>query len=227
MIGFKLILCMIFGYLVGGINPSYIVGRLRGFDIRQRGSGNAGASNAVIVMGKLVGVGSALFDILKAAAVVWLAPIILRGTPFAAEVAGVSCIFGHVFPVYMRFRGGKGLACLGGLLLAVDFRLLLILLTVEILLILLFDYICVCPLTASVIIPFLYGILGDGGLGFLLNAKGGWWGAGIVALGCILVFCKHLVNLKRIKNGTELHLSYFWKKNKDEELARVQKNMKK
>ncbi|MBE6595302.1 MAG: glycerol-3-phosphate acyltransferase [Ruminococcaceae bacterium] len=227
MIVLKLTLAALFGYLIGGINPSYIVGRLRGFDIRQKGSGNAGASNAVIVMGKVVGISSALLDILKAAGVVWLAPVIFRGTPMVAEVAGVSCIFGHVFPVYMRFRGGKGLACLGGVLLAVDFRLLLILLAIEILLILLFDYICVCPLTASVIIPFLYGILGDGGFGFLLNASGGWWGAGIIAIGCILVFCKHIGNLRRIKNGTELHLSYLWKKDKDEELARVQENMKK
>lgn len=227
MIVLKLLLAAIFGYLIGGVNPSYIVGRLQGFDIRQKGSGNAGASNAVIVMGKVVGISSALFDILKAAGVVWLAPVILKGTPFVAEVAGVACIFGHVFPVYMHFRGGKGLACLGGVLLAVDFRLLLILLAIEILLILLFDYICVCPLTASVIIPFLYGILGDGGFGFLLNAGGGWWGAGVIAIGCILVFCKHIGNLKRIKNGTELHLSYLWKKDKDEELARVQENMKK
>ena len=137
MTALKLFFCALVGYLVGSVNPSYIIGRLRGFDIRQKGSGNAGASNAVIVMGKWVGVSSALFDILKAAGVVWLAPVLARNVPFAAEVAGVSCIFGHVFPAYMRFRGGKGVACLGGLLLAVDFRLLLILLAVEILLILL------------------------------------------------------------------------------------------
>ena len=62
----EIILCGLFGYLVGNINPSYIIGRLKGFDIRNNGSGNAGASNAVLLMGKKIGAFSALFDIFKA-----------------------------------------------------------------------------------------------------------------------------------------------------------------
>ena len=72
----KILLCILFGYLVGCINPTYIIGRLRGIDVRKHGSGNAGASNALILMGKYIGIFSALFDIFKAAGVMWLAPVI-------------------------------------------------------------------------------------------------------------------------------------------------------
>ncbi len=218
---FKLLGAGLIGYLVGSINPSYIIGRLRGFDIRQRGSRNAGASNAVITMGKTVGIFSAFFDILKAAAVMWLMPVIFKNTVFAAKVAGVSCVLGHIFPVFMKFKGGKGVSCLGGMLLAIDWRLLLILLILEIGTILLFDYLCIMPISAAILIPLLYGVLGDSGFGILINGKTGWAGAGILAIACIAVFYKHLENLGRIRRGTELHLSYLWKKDKDAEIARV------
>ena len=154
----KILLCILFGYLIGGINPSYIIGRLRGFDIRKKGSGNAGASNAVIVMGKAIGIGSAIFDILKATAAYWLALFIFTDLTYAAEIAGVACILGHMFPVYMKFRGGKGLACLGGVLLAMDWRFFLAILATEILLCILVNYICIVPITASIAMPIAYGL---------------------------------------------------------------------
>ena len=72
MIVLKILATVLVGYLVGGINPSYIIGRIKGIDIRKQGSGNAGASNATIVLGKWIGVLSGVFDILKATAVMLL-----------------------------------------------------------------------------------------------------------------------------------------------------------
>ena len=223
----KIILCFLFGYLLGGINPAYIFGRIRGIDIRKKGSKNAGASNAVILLGKAVGIFSAIFDIAKAAAAFWLAPVIFNqfgGLPLAAEIAGVAAIVGHIFPVYMKFRGGKGTACLGGVLLAIDWRLLLIMLAVEILLVLVTDYLCLMPITAVLIIPVLYGLLGSDGNGWLLNATGGWWGAAILAVSSVVVLIVNIKNIKRILHGTEMHLSYAWSKNKQAELDRIQTN---
>ena len=221
MIVFKLILAALIGYLVGCINPSYIIGRLRGFDIREKGSGNAGASNAMIVMGKAVGAFSAVFDILKAAAIMWLAPVLFKNTFAVAEVAGACCILGHIHPVFMKFKGGKGLACLGGAFLAIDWRLTIVILVVEVGAALLFDYICVMPLSASVLLPLLYGILGDGGFGILLRGTAGWWGAAAFGVVGVFIVLKHRENLQRIRENRELHLSYLWSKDKDAEIARV------
>ena len=219
----KILLCILFGYLVGGINPAYIIGTIRGFDIRKKGSGNAGASNAILTMGKRVGMISAVFDILKGTAVMVIAPLFLK-VPFAAEIAGVSCIIGHVFPVFMKFRGGKGLACMGGMLLAIDWRLFFIMFTAEVVLLLLVDYICFVPITASILIPIIYGAFGSAGTGSLINANGGWWGAAIIAVGTTVVFVKHIENLNRIRLGRELHFSFLWGKNREAEIERVRKN---
>lgn len=221
----KIILCILFGYAIGSINPSYIIGRVRGFDIRRRGSGNAGASNAIIIMGKSIGIFSAVFDFAKATAAFFLADLIFSGVPFASELAVTFCILGHIYPFYMKFRGGKGLASLGGLVLAVDWRLFLILLTVEAVAVLAFDYICVAPITASILFPVLYGVLGSGGLDILLFANGGWWGAAILAISSVAILSRHVENIKRIHLGAELHFSYLWKRGKtqEDELARIGK----
>ena len=70
----KILCCVLIGYAVGIINPSYIISKLHGFDIRKKGSGNAGASNVVIVLGNKIGAICAVFDIAKAAFVVWFCP---------------------------------------------------------------------------------------------------------------------------------------------------------
>lgn len=221
----KILLCFLFGYLIGGINPAYIVARLKGFDIRKKGSGNAGASNALIVMGKKVGILSALFDIAKATLCYLLAPVILSDVALAAEIAGVACMLGHMFPVYMGFKGGKGLACLGGVLLGIDWRLFLILLTAEILLCIWVDYICIVPITASVLIPVLYGLFGaKGPVPWLLHANNGWLGVGILFISTAAILYRHIQNLHRISYGGEMHFSYMWSKDKETEKRRVQEN---
>lgn len=223
MIVLKIFLCILFGYAVGGINPSYIIGRLRGFDIRKKGSGNAGASNTVITMGKTIGICSAVFDILKATAAYLCAPLIFKDLSLAPTIAGVSCILGHIFPAYMKFKGGKGLACLGGVILAVDWRFFLMFLTAEIALVLWVDYICIAPISASVIFPVAYGLLGNDGLGWLIHGENGWIGAAVLSIASIGILSRHIENIRRIAAGKEMHLSFLWSKNKNEEIERVTK----
>lgn len=223
----KILLCILFGYLIGGINPSYIIGRIRGFDIRKKGSGNAGASNAVIVMGKTVGVLIAIFDILKAATAYWLATLIFTDLTYAAEIAGVACILGHMFPAYMKFKGGKGLACLGGVLLGMDWRFFLAVLATEILLCILVNYICIVPITASIAMPIAYGLFGAQGVApWFMQAENGWAGAAILSIATVAMLLRHIQNIRRIARGTEMHFSYLWMK-EDAKLAerqRIQQN---
>ena len=110
----SVILCALLGYLLGCINPAYLIARARGFDIRSRGSGNAGASNAVITMGKAAGVFSAIIDIFKAWLAVCLATryftaLSVGGIPVAGEIAGVACILGHMFPFSWLSAAAKAL----------------------------------------------------------------------------------------------------------------------
>ena len=95
------------------------------------------------------------------------------------------------------------------------------LLVIEVGLAIVLDYICVIPMTAAVIVPLCYGFFGSGKLGWLLHAEGGWIGAGILAIASVVILLRHIQNVKRILAGKEMHLSYFWTKNKDAEIARV------
>ena len=208
----RYVLCIIMGYLMGAINPSYIIANLRGFDIREKGSRNAGASNALILFGKVIGIGCALFDIVKATLAIWLCGVLFPELAYSFAVTGVACILGHVFPFYMKFKGGKGLACLGGMILAFDWRVFLIMLAAEIVVAVVTDYICFVPLTASVIFPVVYGIM-----------RRDVWGALIVALILPLMLYKHRENLKRIKQKNEMPFSFLWNKEKALEKANISK----
>ncbi len=208
----KYIFCILIGYLIGTVNPSYIIAKIRGFDIREKGSKNAGASNALILFGKVLGIGCALFDIAKATLAIWLCGKLFPELTYSFAVTGVSCILGHVFPFYMKFRGGKGLACLGGMILAFDWRVFLIMLACEIVVAIVTNYICFVPLSASVVFPIVYGII-----------RHDWWGALILCLVIPVMFFKHKENLKRIKQKTEMPFSFLWNKEKALENTNITK----
>lgn len=203
--------CSLIGYLIGSINPSFFLGKTRGVDIRSKGSGNAGASNVIILFGKMLGAFCATFDVLKAFFAVLLASALFPDTAHSFAITGAFCIIGHVFPFYMRFRGGKGLACLGGIVLAFDLRVFAVMLTLAVIVAFVTDYICFVPITASAAFPVVYGIITRDVTGALM-----------LSVTAVIMFYKHIENLKRIRNGTEMHFSYLW--NKDAELERIQKS---
>ena len=199
-----IVLSSLIGYLLGGINPAYLIAKNKGFDIRKRGSGNAGASNAVITMGKKIGIISALLDIIKAFIAVKIAEWLFPMVQMAKVLAGLSCIMGHIFPVFLKFRGGKGLASLGGVILAFHPIVFCMMLAVEIVIVLVVDYICIVPITASIAFPIIYGSMTGDSLGTVLYS-----------LLAIVIFYKHIDNLKRIHNGTEAHFSFLWRRKKE------------
>lgn len=204
----KIIITLICGYFIGCINPAFIIGRLRGYDIREEGSGNAGASNVVILVGKRAGLFVALFDIIKSACAWWLPALIFPELRYLAPLGAVACIIGHMYPVFMHFRGGKGLACLGGAMLAYDPKTLLALLGLALLIAVITNYICIVTVSMGFIIPVYYGIQ----TAYLP-------GAFILAIPAIPILVKHLVNFRRISEGKELRMSALFFENR--ELARI------
>lgn len=200
-------------YLVGGINPAYIKSKRHGFDIRKTGTGNAGASNALLSFGKRAGVFIALIDIFKAFLIVKLSALVFPAVKVSKELAGTGCIVGHMYPAQLRFKGGKGLSCLGGVILAFSPKCFLIMLGAEIVLALIVGYSSVIPITAAVAFPVVYMIFGGCWIGFAL-----YMGAASI------MEIKHIENIRRIRAGTEIRVSYLW--NKEKELLRIQKNSK-
>lgn len=207
----QVIICALIGYFFGNINPAFLLAKLKGFDIRKRGSGNAGASNTVITIGKRAGLFVAIFDIFKAVAASLIAAYLFPHIRFARILSGSCCILGHIFPLLMRFHGGKGLASLGGTILAFNPIVFVLLLTFEIVLGFSMDYVCIVPVTGSVIFTLIYALL-----------TGDAIGTAILSTVSLIILFKHIENFKRIQNGTEAHISFLWKK--DQEIARIRKN---
>lgn len=203
--------CIVGGYLIGTLSPSYFMGRAHGYDIREKGSGNAGASNTLLVVGKLSGVLCALLDISKAVFAIWLAGTLFPELTYGFAVTGVSCILGHVFPFYLKFRGGKGVACLAGMVLAYDWRVFLVMFVIEIAIALISNYICFVALTASAAFPVIYGVM-----------RRSVWGALILLVSTVVIVCKHFENLRRIRRGQEARMSVLW--NKEKEIERLSQN---
>ena len=205
----SIFVCALLGYTIGCLNPAYILSRIKGFDIRATGSGNAGASNATIAMGKKAGLFCALFDIFKAYISVKISIRLYPLFKLAGIIAGVCCILGHMFPIFMNFQGGKGLASLGGMLLAYNVKVFISLLVVELIVVLVTDYICVVPTSGSLL--FLMYLITEGALLAITFAP-------VV----YVIIIKHKENFRRIKYGIEAKVSYLW--NKKAELKRLQDN---
>src|SRR3954447_11423972 len=102
------LLALIGSYLVGAIPFGWLIARLRGVDIFQAGSGNIGATNVGRVLGRRFGLLVFVLDFLKGALPVVLVRYYLPDVPWAAVAAGLAAVIGHMFPVYLRFHGGKG-----------------------------------------------------------------------------------------------------------------------
>lgn len=196
------------GYAIGNINPAYIVGLRKGYDIRKRGSGNPGATNLMLLEGKKAGAFVTAFDISKAAVSVGLARNIFPHCKSAGELAGAGCVIGHMYPALMKFRGGKGLACLGGVILSFGVNDFLLSLFFESILLLATRYLCLVPVTASALYPVYHGV-----------TSGNWEGAAILGSLALPIFNKHRENFERIKNGRELKLDFLW--DKEGELERI------
>lgn len=183
------------GYLFGCSNLAFFLGKARGFDIRQHGSNNAGASNATVTMGLKVGLLVGVHDVAKSCIAALLAAFLFPALPGAAAVAGASAVIGHIFPFYLNFRGGKGFASFVGMILALDWKFFLIIILLALLITLISDYIAVATLTTATIFP-IYLIISHVGI-IIICA---------VCIASAVIYSKHIINIKRICSGEEIGL---------------------
>ena len=203
-------LCCIVGYAFGNFSPAFLLGKAKGYDIREEGSKNVGATNAFILLGKNAFFLTALLDILKAFCACTLCTYLFPGLPVAGVIAGAACIIGHIYPVLLRFHGGKGLASIGGVVLAWDWKWFLILLALAILIAFGTRYVCLVAPTISLVFPACYYWM----TGLLVSTL-------ILLIPAIPVFAKHWENFVRIRDGVEMRTNFIW--DKEAELKRIGK----
>lgn len=149
----KVAMCVIFGYLLGSLSPSALLSKVKKKNLRDNGTGNLGATNVMLNFGKIYGVLVMLFDILKAFFTVKLTAYLFPFNSLFPLIAGTAVVVGHIFPFYMHFKGGKGLASLGGLILAYDPMTFLILLVIGVSLMLILNFAVAIPASASLLFP--------------------------------------------------------------------------
>ena len=188
------ILAILGGYLLGCSNMAYWLSKGRGVDLRSGGSGNLGASNAVTMMGWKAGVITALHDGAKAFLAVLLFRFLFRDVEAIGTVAGVAAVYGHIFPFYLKFKGGKGLASYVGLLVALNWKLAIALFVVLAIATVVTDYIVVGTVLVVLIAPIFYDVSGDVTTALILAAAS------------LLMIWKHRINYVRIYKGTEVGL---------------------
>lgn len=189
------LLAIILGYLLGCSSMAYYIGKFKKTDIRTAGSGNLGASNATVLFGWSAGVAVALHDIGKAVIAVIAAKWLFPQLEYAGAAAGVACVLGHIFPFYLGFRGGKGLASYFGMVLALNWKLALIVGAVIVLATLITDFISVGALSSIVVAP-VYTFFTTHNL--ILVA--------ILGVATVVMFLKHWENIIRIAKGQEIGL---------------------
>ena len=192
------ILAILGGYLMGCSNMAYWLAKGRGVDLRSGGSGNLGASNAVTMMGWKAGVITALHDGAKAFLAVLLFRFVFRDVEAIGTVAGVAAVYGHIFPFYLKFKGGKGISTAAGAVLALNPPALLASGIVWAALFFAFRYVSLASIFAAALLPvFAWGA-----------GKLGLWNVSDMELALfillgVLAIVKHISNIKRLLNGTE------------------------
>ena len=187
-------LIVLLAYLLGTSNLAYFIARRRGINILQTGTNNPGASNAMMLMGWKMGVLVGLHDIGKAFLAAFLAGLLFPELPLSREVAGAACVLGHMFPFYLRFRGGKGFASTLGMIAALNWRFVLLLGVAIIVVVLITDYIVVATVTFAVVFPIYAAV------------KIGWTAFAIVCAASVIMLSKHRENFRRLADGTEIGL---------------------
>ena len=189
------LLAIALGYLLGCSSMALYISKCKKVDIRAHGSGNLGTSNAAIVLGWGPAIAVGAHDIGKGALAVWLASVLFPNVPFVGALAGVACVFGHNYPFYLRFKGGKGFAAFVGMMLMLNWKMGLIILAAVVLITLVTDYLALGTFTAIAAVPVLQGIENRSVILFL-----------ILLAGSAAILWQHRENITRLRNGTEIGL---------------------
>ncbi len=208
---FKLVFIAVFSYLLGSLNFGVILSKsMKKEDVRDSGSGNAGTTNMMRTYGKVWGILTIAGDILKVVLAIWIAFKIMPVEELSGTLdnvsdypqivlksfAGLFAVFGHIFPCYFHFKGGKGVATSGGMVIVIDWRIALILLVIFAITILITKYVSLGSILMAIFYPVFIGVFYKD---IVLVS--------IALVFTIIVVVAHRENVKRLVNHTENKIS--------------------
>lgn len=189
----KILFCLLIGYVLGIISPAALISKIKNTDLRNVGTKNLGATNTFLSVGKLCGVFVMIVDVSKAFLAYKICRFLFPQIAFSGIVAGIGAIIGHVFPFYMKFKGGKGLAAYAGLVLAHDPVIFLLLLVICTTLMVVVNYSVAMPISAAVLFPILCAL-----------RTHSFWIAFFALIAGLVIVTSHFEIVLRIKNNEEM-----------------------
>lgn len=209
------LLCVFFGYCIGLLQTSYIYGKLHGIDIREHGSGNAGTTNALRVLGKKAGLIVFAGDLCKAVVTCVIARYV--GIHYFPDIvypvilwAGLGVVIGHNYPFYMNFKGGKGIAATAGVVLGIfDWRIIGVCLLAFVITVIVTRYVSLGSLVVVSLFFIMFVCLGI--TGRIINPVTGIAFSGADLIECYIIiflfgslaFYRHKANIVRLIHGEE------------------------
>lgn len=191
---------ILMGYSLGSISPSAIISKFKKVNMRENGTKNLGATNAMLVLGKGWGALVMAFDVLKAVLAIILARLIFPQFSAVGILAGASTVLGHICPFYLKFKGGKGLASFAGMILALDPVLFVFMLLLCVGIMILANHSVVVPYVAAVIFPVFYCARNPEPAVII-----------IAILVSLLLALRHIPDIKRAKEGGDIKIRDFLK----------------
>ena len=204
------IIIAIIAYAIGSINFSVLISRkMAGFDVREKGSGNAGTTNMLRSVGKKAAIITLLCDILKGIVAIGIALIvgnIVKNVDKAVlvQIAGILVVVGHTFPIFFEFKGGKGVATSLGVIMMINWKIGLICLVFALAIMAFSKMVSMGSVGAAILFPVLTLFIDTN---FIVEASGMKYFIFSVILAAIVIF-NHRANIKRIASGTENKLSF-------------------
>ena len=204
------IIIAIIAYLIGSINFSVIISKkMAGFDVREKGSGNAGSTNVLRSVGKKAALITLICDILKGVVAVLIAFIVGKiikdvDKALLVQIAGVLVVIGHTFPIFFEFKGGKGVATSLGVLMMINWQIGLICLVFALVIMAFSRIVSMGSIGAAILFPVLTLFINTN---FIVETSSIKYFLFSVILAMIVLF-NHRENIKRIANGNENKLSF-------------------
>ncbi len=204
------IIIAIIAYAIGSINFSVILSKkMAGFDVREKGSGNAGSTNMLRAVGKKAAILTLVCDILKGVVSILIAFLVGKivkdvDRALLIQIAGILVVIGHTFPIFFGFKGGKGVATSFGVLLMVNWKIGFICLTFALVIIIASKMVSMGSIGAAILFPVLTIFINEH---YIVSASGLKYFIFSLILAVFVIF-NHRENVKRILNGTENKLSF-------------------
>ena len=194
----KSLICLLIGYVFGSVSPAALLSKLKGKDLRLEGTGNLGATNTILVMGKKLGILVMVLDIFKSYLAARIAQKLFAKFVLAGMIAALGAVIGHIYSLFLHFHGGKGVAALGGMIFFYRPAFFWLLVVLAIILMLVTNLGVVGPVSAALLFPIL--VFADSGSLSM---------AAVAAAAGLLIILAHRQNILKIKSGQEILVNNF------------------